>query len=505
MINLSGRKIGVLFSYVLMTVQIASGLLFTPFVIRSLGQAEYGVYSLTVTITAYFALLDLGVGNALVKYMAQYRAEGNIEAQRKFVGLSLIFYSAICVLMFVLSVLLQHNLAYIFGKGLTSSELSLLGHLLLFTIASSAVTMITSVFSKVMVAYEFFALSNIFQIVQIVLRIVIQMALLFCGFRALVIVASNLVLTVLLGFATAYFVISKIGIKPSFSNFDWSFIKEVFGYTTFIFIQMVATQINAMADQIILGIMSSSLILGVYAVGAQLNQYFQSVASGVNGVTMPGFVKMVANGATPSEIQNEMVKVGRILLIIIGIVMGGFIVTGKLFITLWAGSENVNAYLVAVLLMLPQTFSLIQSSGTQVLWAKEKHQLQAYIKIVVAVLNLGLTVLLVKWSPLVGAALGTAISCFLGDIVAMNLAFSKCIGIKMASYYHGLMSGILPSILIASLAGLVLLHFLSSTWGSFFFTALIILTVYYICLRSFGFDEYEKSLVIGVARSFSRR
>lgn len=116
MIGLSGRKIGAVTSYALMVVEIVSGLLFTPFLIRSLGQAEYGVYSLTLTITAYFTLLDFGVGNALIRYLSQYRAEGDVLSQRRFIGLSLIFYLVVCVVMFVLFFCFEPKLVSDFRK-----------------------------------------------------------------------------------------------------------------------------------------------------------------------------------------------------------------------------------------------------------------------------------------------------------------------------------------------------------------------------------------------------
>ena len=54
-----GRKQGVILSYVLMLFEVLSTLLITPFLIRTLGQAEYGVYKLTASITAYLLLLDI--------------------------------------------------------------------------------------------------------------------------------------------------------------------------------------------------------------------------------------------------------------------------------------------------------------------------------------------------------------------------------------------------------------------------------------------------------------
>ena len=45
------RKKGVILSYVGLIIDILSGMIYVPFLLRSLGQAEYGIYSLTTTIS----------------------------------------------------------------------------------------------------------------------------------------------------------------------------------------------------------------------------------------------------------------------------------------------------------------------------------------------------------------------------------------------------------------------------------------------------------------------
>ena len=78
------RKIGVILSYVLMFFEVLSTLLLTPCMLSTLGQAEYGVYRLSGTIVAYLLLLDLGVGNASVRFFSKYRANNDIEQGCKY-------------------------------------------------------------------------------------------------------------------------------------------------------------------------------------------------------------------------------------------------------------------------------------------------------------------------------------------------------------------------------------------------------------------------------------
>ena len=62
------RKGGVVLSYISIMINTIVQLLFTPFLIRTLGQSEYGLYSLVASIISYLTVLDLGFGNALIVY-----------------------------------------------------------------------------------------------------------------------------------------------------------------------------------------------------------------------------------------------------------------------------------------------------------------------------------------------------------------------------------------------------------------------------------------------------
>ena len=146
------RKTGVILSYVLLVVEIFSTLLFTPFLIRTLGQAEYGIYQLVISITAYLALLDLGVGNSVIRYIAKYRANNDKLSQRKFLGITTIYYAIIAVVVLIVGGFVLLNFSSIFAKGLTDAEIELAKKLFAVTICGTAVSLATSSFSNVVIA-----------------------------------------------------------------------------------------------------------------------------------------------------------------------------------------------------------------------------------------------------------------------------------------------------------------------------------------------------------------
>ena len=80
----SQLKTGAFLSYVVLALNNLVGLLYTPFMLRMMGKSEYGLYSIAASIVAYLTVLDLGFGNAIVRYTAKYRVKKKEEQYRMF-------------------------------------------------------------------------------------------------------------------------------------------------------------------------------------------------------------------------------------------------------------------------------------------------------------------------------------------------------------------------------------------------------------------------------------
>lgn len=490
------RKKGVILSYLGLIIDILSGMIYVPFLLRSLGQAEYGIYSLTTTISSYLLLLDLGVGNALVRYMAKYRVNKDDENQSKFYGLSIIFYTAIFLIAVIVGVILCLIFPSAFSKGLTVEEIKLAQKLLFVTMLNAGFTLLFVTFSKLLIAYEKYTAAKLIDMIKVIVRVSGCTLMLVFGAKSLAITIVNLASTILMGIVTIIYVKSKIKIKPKFKNLQFSFIKEILNYTAFILLQMVVVQINTMTDQILIGALveASAIILGIYAAGAQICQYFKAIALSVNGIIMPGVVELVENKATTEDIYKEFLKISRILFIILGIIWVGFLINGKYFIELWAGQDASDAYYVALIIMLPLVFSQSQSVGTQILWAMEKHKKQAILQVFVTALNIVLTIFLIKWNPLIGASIGTAISYLVGDVLIMNIIFKKDMNIPIFKYYRELLKGTLICLIISGLCGFAIYFLPLKALWKFIISCSVIVIVYFISMNIFGFNKYEKKL-----------
>jgi O-antigen/teichoic acid export membrane protein len=415
-------------------------------------------------------------------------------------GATSIFYLAVAVLSLLGGVILIFCFPYIFGRGLSLDDIELGQHLMLATTLNAVITLGTAGFANALIAYEKFAVSRYVSIILIVVIVILFYICLKIGFGSIGLAYVQLLTTIIGRFFYVYYVLHVIRLKPKFHGIESSFLKEVALYSSFILIQMIATQINASIGQFLIGavVASSAIYLGIYSVGMQIIQYYQSIGSAFSSVLMPGIVKLVENEASPQKICDEMVKIGRITFIVLGIICGIYAVCGYDFIVLWAGDENSMAFVVSLLLMLVHLFVLVEAVGTQVLWAMNAHKEQSFAKLFAVLLNIILSVCLIKWNVLLGAALGTCISLLLGDIILMNIIYMKKIKFSLLKYYSSLLKGILPAIICTVILGWFICSCIPISWLNLLVKILIMLTIYVILMLVFGFNQYERELVGGI-------
>ena len=218
-------------------------------------------------------------------------------------------------------------------------------------------------------------------------------------------------------------------------------------------------------------------------------------------------VRLVESGANAKALQDEMVRIGRIVFMMLGMVFTVFLVNGTDFMVLWAGENYRQGYMVAAAIMVPTMFTLVQSIGNQILWAMNKHRTQAVVQIVSALINIVLTAFLIKWNPLVGAVVGSVIALTVGDVLCMNVMFKREIGISLMGYYKGLFKGILPSLLLSGGAGLLfnLIGLSKYGWLGLVVNCGVMVLVYGICMLSFGMNTSEKHMIFGMFKKIGKK
>lgn len=492
----SQRKIGAILSYLVIALNMIIGIAYTPFLVRKLGQAEYGLYSIISSVMSYLTIMDMGFGNAIIIYTSRYINQKDKEKENKLHGMFFIIYCIIGIFATAVGVVLYFNVGNLFGNSMTDLEIAKAKVMMLILTFDLAITFPFSIFGNILVAYEKFIFSKLIKILQILLQPMIMIPLLFLGYKAISMVLVLTFINIFCLILNAIICFKSINIKLRFKGFDFSVLKEIFQYSFYIFLNQIIDKINWSFDQFILGSICGTVVTSVYAVAGQLNNMYMNFSTAISGVMLPKVTKMQDDSANNEEFTNIFIKTGRIQYVLMALIMSGFILFGKSFINLWVGPEYGQTYIIACILMIPLTVPLIQNIGLSILQAKNLYKYRTIIFFGIALLNLGISIPLAKLYQGVGAAIGTSISLIIGQGIILNVYYHKKVGIDMIKFWKNILTMTIP-VVFTFLVGIILNMIIVSDSIVFLLLKIIIYFIVYVLLMwMMAMNNYEKNLII---------
>ena len=487
-------KIGAVLSYIVIGLNMIIGIAYTPFLTKMLGQSEYGLYSLVASVISYLTILDLGFGNAIVIYTSKYIAKNDKENENKLHGMFLIIYIIIGIIAGVIGTILFLNVDKLFGNSMTIEELQKAKVLMGILTFNLIITFPFSIFSSIITAYEKFIFNKILNIVRILLAPLIMIPLLIMGYKSIALAVVTTIIHIICLLTNMIFCFKKLDIKLKFKGFDIKILKEIFAYSFFIFLNTIIDKINWNLDNFVLGTISGTVAVAVYAVAAQFNSMYLSFSTAISGVLLPKVAKMEAQNATDEEFTNIFIRTGRIQYIIMTLIITGFVIFGKFFITMLFGIEYEIAYYIACILMIPVTIPLIQNMGLNIIQAKNKYKFRTTVFLFIAIGNVFISIPLAKLYGGIGAAIGTSLALLIGQIIIMNIYYHKIIHINILKFWKEIFKMTIP-VAISFLFGFVITRLMPQPSKLLFGIEIVIYTgLYSLLMWNFGMNTSEKDL-----------
>ncbi len=418
-------KAGALLSYGILALSNLVALFYTPYMLRMMGQSEYGLYSIVASVMAYLTILDFGLGNTIVRYTAKYRSEGKQNELYSMFGMFVIIYSAIGLIALGAGILLFFNIDQIYSKALTEEELYKVHIMILLMTFNLTFTFPFSVFNSIITAYENFVFQRFLRIGYIVFNTSIMILLLEMGYRAIGMVTLMTVLNIITQFFRFWYCKSRLKIKIRFNGFQKDLFREIAGFSFYIFLGVVVDRLYWSSGQLILGAKIGTAAVAVFAVAIQIQQMYMNFSTAIPGVFLPKITAMAASGYSEKSISDLFIKTGRIQFAILSIILCGFIIFGHDFVIIWAGPDYETTYYIVLLLIIPLTVPLIQNVGITILIARNKVKFRSLFYLGLASFSVVLQLFLVNKYSEIGSALAIAFGMILGQWIGMNIYYYK--------------------------------------------------------------------------------
>lgn len=494
-------KAGVVLNYVVIFLNTVVGLLYTPYMLRMMGQSEYGLYSLVASVIAYLTVLDLGFGNAIVRYTAKFRAEKKTEEQYEMFGMFFLLYLVIGIIAFGIGLGLYFNVDTLFGNTMTAVELGRARIMMLLLVANLAFTFPMSIWGSIIQAYEDFVFQKSLNIIRIILNTVVMICLLHFGYKAVAMVVVQTIFNVLTLVINFIYCRRKLNIHIyfRFKHFHWGFLKEVALYSFWIFLNAIIDRVYWSTGQFVLGAMVGTAAVAVFAIAIQLEGMYMQFSTAISSVFLPKVTAMVATNRSHKEISDLFIRTGRIQYIVLAYILSGFIIFGRQFIELWAGADYSDAYMISLLFFIPLTVPLIQNLGITILQARNEMKFRSVLYIIIALVSLAMQIVLTSHFGGIGCAMGVSGALVVGQILIMNVYYRRRQDLDIMTFWKEISKmSIIPIVLIIS-SMLVIRHFFAlDSWGKLILGIAAFSLVYIPLFFRFSMTDDERNLFISM-------
>lgn len=488
-------KAGAVLNYVIILLNAAVGLLYTPYMLHKLGQSEYGLFSLVSSVIAYLTLMDFGFGNAVVRYTAKYRAEGKNEELNYLFGMLYIFYCFISILVLIGGFALYVNTESMFGDTMSQDEIARAKIMMLILTFNMSYSFIFQIYGSIITAYEKFVFQKTIQIIRLVLNTITMILLLYCGYKAIAMVIALTIFNVVSLLINLFYCKKKLNVKIKFGHFDKQLAAEMAVYAFWIFLNAIMDKIYWSTGQFILGITSGTVAVSVFAVAISFEHMYMSFSTAISSVFLPKVTAMVAENKSDREISDLFIKTGRVQYVVMAFILTAFFVLGSQFIKIWAGEEYSGSYYIAFMFFAALFIPLIQNMGITILQARNQMKFRCILYVIIAFVSLIGQIILSKKFGAYGCAISISAALIIGQGIVMNIYYEKKQGLDIKKFWKEIFKMSIFPFLIAIAAFMIFKQIEIQSYTMFFLYAAIFSLVYIPCFWIFSMNDYERQLI----------
>lgn len=304
----------------------------TPIITKGLGDAQYGIYIILGTIGGALSIINLGLGEATLRYVAFYYSKNDNEGVNRVFNATLWLYSLLGIIVTSIFFFIPEMIIRLLNLSELGSEGSLLIRL---TLLLFFINFIYGCFTSVPQALQRYDIFSYIQIGQNGIRFIANILVIFLGYGLKGLVIAQLSIGILSLFSVI--IISKKLLPflmlyriPSQKDY-----KEIFSYGIFSFLSQIVGLVWQYCDNILLSIFIGPQAVSYFSIPMQVIGKVNSTISSGFSVLFPKFAAE-KNTTVIKSIYIKSTQLSLYLSIVIFVPMAIMI---KDFLAIWISTD----------------------------------------------------------------------------------------------------------------------------------------------------------------------
>ena len=210
--------------------------------------------------------------------------------------------------------------------------------------------------------------------------------------------------------------------------------RSLYNYSIHVVINNLGQKAIYYTDALVIGILLSPISVTYYAIAGNLIEYLRRLILISNNVLNP-LVSELESKNDSESIQRVLVQGGRLSMLLALPIAAVYLTMGRQFISHWMGSEYASlSGDVLCVLAIGVAISTPQNTISSILYGISRHSIIARLRVVEALTNLVLSLVLIKSLGIVGVALGTAIPQVIIMAVILPMLTIRVVGSTVTEF-----------------------------------------------------------------------
>lgn len=476
----------------------AISFLLTPFILGHLGATLYGLWILVGSIVAYGTILDAGIWGSIIKFVAEYRAQGDYGAARSLLSTTLWLYLCLAAVICLLGFAVAPYFPQLFH--IPPDQERLASQLLILMSISVGLTLPCLIPLSTLRGLQRYELVNTIEVTGAVASAVATIVWLLAGGGVLgiaVINICNLFLMLMMGLWALHRIEPYLIV--GFRGANRPMLNRLLDYSWPLFIRDVANRLQTRTDVIVIGMFLPVSAVAPFNVARRLSESTQTLTRQFMKTLIPLASQLHAEDDSP-RLRALYIVGTRISVALIVALSAVLILLAGPILTVWVGAEYATYAGVVAILTLAVLIATIRWPAMAVLQGMARHRILALSSLGAGIANVALSIILVRPLGLIGVALARLIPTTI-EYFCVVLPYSlRVTGVRFREVVNDIfVPAFVPAIpMTIVLYGLRTLLDPTSLWSLLLITA-VSMPVYlgaYLCM---GPCEHERQRIAELA------
>jgi O-antigen/teichoic acid export membrane protein len=414
-----------------LAVNIAVGFFLSPFILHHLGDEAFGLWVLIFSLTGYYGIFDFGIRSSLIRYVSKFQATGDKDELARLINTSLFTYTLVGLFLVVPTAL---GGIYVDRLFHVPPEFLKDARILFWMVGYSlALGFPLGISGGILEGLQNFYLLNWTNIIATLLRAVLIVYVLRHGLGLLSVALITVSLPLVASAVRAVMAQRLLRIPYGWRYVSRGSLRQVANYGSVTFMIIVASRLRFKTDAVIIGSMLSAGAITYFSIGSRLVDYAGEVVGSLAQIFTPMSSHFHATGDF-AQLRKIFVSGNRACALIMFPLTVALVVMGKSIIEAWVGPRYVSSYTVLLILLIPSTLYMAQSTSNRILFGMSLHKSLAYIVLMEGIANLVLSIALVRPLGIVGDAIGTAIPLLCTSVFFLPRHLCRHLGIPVRKF-----------------------------------------------------------------------